>query len=125
MIINKYVQTQAYLYIKNEFDYISYREVIGRELAGATSASHSVVTVDHTTIDAFSTYSVTVTAKDSTDTNIEHGGDTFLIQISNQWTMSDAYNWDVVSGAKTTISPMIFDKMTDNNDGTYSSSFWY
>ena len=37
--------------------------------------------------------------------------------------MSDAYNWDVVSGAKTTISPMIFDKMTDNSDGTYSYSY--
>ena len=37
--------------------------------------------------------------------------------------MSDSYNWNVVSGAKTTISPMIFDKMTDNSDGTYSFSY--
>ena len=69
------------------------------------------------------TYTITVTAKDSTDTNIGHGGDTFLIQISNQCTMSDAYNCDVVSGAKTTIPSTIYDKMTDNGDGTYSYSY--
>ena len=64
-----------------------------------------------------------VTAKDSTNTNIGHGGDTFLIQISNQCTMSDAYNCDVVSGAKTTVPSTIYDKMTDNGDGTYSYSY--
>ena len=74
-------------------------------------------------INALTTYTITVTAKDSTDTNIGNGGDTFLIQISNQCTMSDAYNCDVVSGAKTTIPSTIYDKMTDNGDGTYSYSY--
>ena len=37
--------------------------------------------------------------------------------------MSDAYNCDVVSGAKTTIPSTIYDKMTDNGDGTYSYSY--
>ena len=37
--------------------------------------------------------------------------------------MSNAYNWDVVSGATNTVSNMIYEKMTDNGDGTYSYNY--
>ena len=59
----------------------------------------------------------------SNNNNIGHGGDTFMIQISNKWTMSNAYNWDVVSGATNTISSIVNEKMADNGDGTYSYNY--
>ena len=96
-----------------------------RKLAGTTSAANWVVsgTGIASAITALTTYMVTVTARDSSNNNIGHGGDTFLIQISNKWTMSNAYNWDVVSGATNTVSNMIYEKMTDNGDGTYSYNY--
>ena len=96
-----------------------------RRLASSTSASASIVsgTGVASNIYAFTTYTITVTAKDSSGNNKGTGGRIFLIQISNKWTMVDAYNWNVDSGAKQTISHLIYEKMTDNGDGTYSYNY--
>ena len=96
-----------------------------RELVGVTDASASVIsgTGVASSINALTTYSVTVTAKDSSGNNIGHGGDIFLIQITNHCTLSGEFTWNVVSGARSTISSQIYEKMTDNGDGTYSYSY--
>ena len=96
-----------------------------RWLAGATSAANSVVsgTGVSGSIVAFTTYTVTVTAKDASGTNIGHGGDIFVIEINNQWTLDAWGSCLVNSGAKSTISSFISATMTDNGDGTYSYSY--
>ena len=96
-----------------------------RRLVGATSASQSVVsgTALSGSLIAFTTYTILVTAKDSTGTDIGHGGDMFIAEIYNKWTLDTGNYWNTVAGAKQTISSAISAPMTDNGDGTYSYSF--
>ena len=60
-----------------------------RALAGATSAANSVVSGSGiaASIEAFKTYTVTVTARDTSNNNVGHVGDIFYIQIKNKWTI--------------------------------------
>ena len=94
-------------------------------MSGVTDASASVIsgTGVSSSIFAPATYTVTVTAKDSSGNNIGHGGDLFLIQITNHCTLSVEFIWNAVSGARSTISSQIYEKMIDNGDGTYSYSY--
>ena len=84
-------------------------------MVSGTGVSGSIV--------AFTTYTVTVTAKDASGANIGHGGDIFVIEINNQWTLDAWGSCLVNSGAKSTISSFISATMTDNGDGTYSYSY--
>lgn len=70
-----------------------------------------------------STYSGTVTAKDSTSANVSAGGDTFVIRIYNECTDDADFGCVENSGAVQVVPSTIFDKMTDNGDGTYAYSF--
>ena len=72
---------------------------------------------------AFTTYTVTVTAKDSSGVNVGHGGDKFRIEIYNKWTMGSNSIWNAVPGARQTLSATIKAAMTDNGDGTYTYNF--
>ena len=49
--------------------------------------------------------------------------DTFLIQITNKCTLTNSYVCDQVAGATNTIPSFIYDKMSDNGDGTYNYSY--
>ena len=75
------------------------------------------------TLTAFTTYTVTVTAKDSSGVNVGHGGDKFRVEIYNKWTMGANSIWNTVSGARQTLSATINAAMTDNGDGTYTYNF--
>ena len=72
---------------------------------------------------AFTTYSVLVTAKDSSGNNIGHGGDSFYVEIYNKWTVDSNMNWNTDAGARQTLTTPIKGAMTDNGDGTYSFSY--
>ena len=94
-------------------------------MVGTTDASTSTIsgTGIASSIYALTAYTITVTAKDSAGNSIGHGGDIFLIQITNKWTTSVEYVCDLVSGARSTVSTPYYDKMIDNGDGTYSYSY--
>ena len=64
-----------------------------------------------------------MTAKDSSGNNVGYGGNYFVVEIYNQWTLDSSNNWNIVSGAKQTVSSTIKAQMTDNGDGTYSYSY--
>ena len=64
-----------------------------------------------------------MTAKDSSGNNIGIGGNYFAVEIYNKWTLDSSNNWNIVSGAKQTVSSTIKAQMTDNGDGTYSYSY--
>ena len=64
-----------------------------------------------------------MTAKDSSGNNIGHGGDLFLIKITNKWVQTSDHSWNVATGTRTTIPSTIYVAMTDNGDGTYFYSF--
>ena len=70
-----------------------------------------------------SSKTITVTAKDSSGTNIGTGGDLFYVQITNEWTKTSDFAWTVVTGADNTLSSSIFALMTDNYDGTYTYQY--
>ena len=72
---------------------------------------------------AFTTYTITVTAKDSSGNNIGHGGDQFFVEIYNKWTVDSNLNCNAVAGAKQTLSTPIKGTMADNGDGTYSFNY--
>ena len=74
-------------------------------------------------ITAFTTYTLTVTAKDSSGNNIGHGGDTFLVEITNKWTLDSNKIWKIVAGSKQTLSSPIYGTFTDNGDGTYTYNY--
>ena len=98
---------------------------LDRALAGVTSAANSIVSGSGiaTSIEAFKTYTVTVTARDASNNNVGHGGDIFYIQIKNKWTI-DVYGvCTAVAGSKSTLSSLIKGVMNDNSDGTYSFDY--
>ena len=64
-----------------------------------------------------------MTAKDSSGTNVNHGGDTFFVKITNQCTQGSNFACTEVSGARQTLSSPIQGTMTDNGDGTYTFNY--
>ena len=72
---------------------------------------------------AFTTYTITVTAKDSAGNNIGHGGNQFVVEIYNKWTVDSNLNCNAVAGARQTLSAPIKGRMADNGDGTYSFNY--
>ena len=95
-----------------------------RSLIGLTSAAHSTVTGNGTvSIEALKSYTVTVTAKDSSGNDRNVGGDKFYIRISNECTNNSGFSCTEVGGAEQTIPNEIFLLMTDNTDGTYTYSY--
>ena len=91
-----------------------------RNLASVIDPAKSVVSGNGTlSVVSFQTYRIIVTAKDSTGTNINHGGDTFYIRIANKCTPNSDFTWTEVSGAKQVLSSPIVTTMIDNGDGTY------
>ena len=64
-----------------------------------------------------------LTARDASNNNVGHGGDTFYIEIKNKWTI-DVYGvCKAVAGSKSTLSAPIKGVMVDNGDGTYSFDY--
>ena len=64
-----------------------------------------------------------LTARDASNNNVGHGGDTFYIEIKNKWTI-DVYGvCKAVAGSKSTLSVPIKGVMVDNGDGTYSFDY--
>ena len=68
-------------------------------------------------------YEITVTAKDASGNNIGHGGDIFFIEITNKWILDIGNNWVSTTGTKQVLSSPIYDKFSDNGDGTYSYTY--
>ena len=95
-----------------------------RNLQSTTSATQSTVTgAGIVNNEALTTYTVTVTAKDSGGVTINTGGDLFYIEIKNHCTKVDEFECATVGGAEQTIATEISTIMTDNGDGTYSYSY--
>ena len=69
------------------------------------------------------TYSVTLTAKDSTGGDITTGGATFVIRIYNEFTTDSDFGCVENTGAKQVVLSTIFGTMSDNGDGSYFYSF--
>ena len=91
-----------------------------RNLTSTTDPIKSVVSGNGTlSVVAFQTYRITVTAKDSTDANIGHGGDTFYVSIYNKCTPNSDFTWTEVVGARQVLNSPIITTMIDNGDGTY------
>lgn len=109
--------------MKNILDLILVKQ-INIYISRIASAAQSTISGSATSnFLALSKRTVTVTAKDSSGTNIGAGGDLFYIQITNECTKASNFEWTTVSGADNTIATSIFTEMTDNNDGTYSYSW--
>ena len=94
-----------------------------RNLSSTTAAQSTVSGTAIANQVVLSSKTVTVTAKDSSGTNIGTGGDLFYIQITNQCTKTSDFAWTIVGGADNTLSSSIFILMTDNYDGTYNYSY--
>ena len=91
-----------------------------RKLSGIADSTKSVVSGNGTsTVIAFQTYRVMVTAKDGTGANIGHGGDIFYIGIFNQCTPNSDFTCTEVPSARQVLSSPIVTTMNDNGDGTY------
>ena len=69
------------------------------------------------------TNTVTLTARDSSGTNLGVGGDQVYISITNQWTRGSNMQWVPVGGATTVLASPINAPMVDNGDGTYTYSY--
>ena len=61
--------------------------------------------------------------KTLTGNNIGHGGDQFVVEIYNKWTVDSNLNCNAVAGARQTLSAPIKGRMADNGDGTYSFNY--
>ena len=95
-----------------------------RNSVGAFSATQSTVTgTGVSAIIAFQTYTVIVTAKDSTGTNIGTGGEKIWIKLEDECDKTTTFQWVATTGSTHALSSMIWTQMTDNSDGTYSYSY--
>ena len=94
-------------------------------MAGSIDATKWLVTGSGITSPIITSQSntVTLTARDSSGTNLGVGGDLIYISITNQCTRGTNMKWDAVSGAANVISNPINAQMNDNGDGTYSYSY--
>ena len=114
----------SYFNLSQNSDQLSYNQIYlsstTRNLASTTDPAKSVVSGNGTlSVVAFQTNRITVTAKDSTGTNIGHGGDTFYVNIFNQCIPNFDFTWTEVSGARQVLSSPITTIMIDNGDGAY------
>jgi len=91
----------------------------------ATSAANSYVygTGVSGPVEAFTTYTVNVDARDAMGVNIGLGGDTFVIEIRNKCTVTDNFNCYEDTGAKKPLTNTIFGTMTDLGTGTYTFDY--
>ena len=72
-----------------------------RSMVGVADSTNSVVSGNGTSsVVAFQTYRITVTAKDGAGNNIGQGGDKFNIGIFNQCTPNADFTWTKVTGAR-------------------------
>ena len=95
-----------------------------RNAAGAFSAAQSTITgTGVSSIVAFQTYTVIVTAKDSSGTNIGTGGEKIWIKLEDECDRTTNFECVATSGSTHALSSMIWTQMTDNSDGTYSYSY--
>ena len=72
---------------------------------------------------AFTSYTITVTARDSSGNARGVGNDIFWIYIENQWSKATAFSWDNVSNQRQVLQTEVDAQMTDNLDGTYSYTY--
>ena len=63
-------------------------------------------------------------AKDSSGTNRGVGGDLFELVVTNAWTRTTNFEWEPITSATSILSAPIMNTMTDNGDGTYSSTYF-
>ena len=96
-----------------------------RNLISVADAQQSVVsgTAIETQIEAFTTYTVEVQARDSNGIDLTTGGDVFSIEIRNNWIVKSLVYWDPDTSTKPALPSSIIAAMVDNGDGTYSYSF--
>ena len=95
-----------------------------RNAAGAFSAAQSTITgTGVSSIIAFQTYTVVVTAKDSSGINIGTGGEKIWIKLEDECDRTTNFECVATSGSTHALSSMIWTQMTDNSDGTYSYSY--
>lgn len=93
-------------------------------LATETSVIDSVVSgTGIGTIQAFVDAYVDVLAKDSSGNDIGHGGDIFSLEVSNHCEVTDNFECVEVDSDTNILDGKILKTMTDNGDGTYSSSY--
>jgi cysteine-rich repeat protein len=92
-----------------------------------SSASASQSTVYGTgvggTIEAFTSYTVNVDAKDSSGNSISTGGETFMIEIRNKWALASNFDCIADGSAKQALTSVIYEIMTDLGNGTYTYSY--
>ena len=72
---------------------------------------------------AFTSYTVTVTARDSSGNLRGVGNDIFWIKIENQWSKATEFYWYDVSNQRKVLQTEIDAQMTDNLDGTYTYTY--
>jgi hypothetical protein len=65
-------------------------------------------------------YTIIVTAKDSSGNNIGTGGEKVYIRINNHWTRAANMVWTDVPTSTDVLGSTIEAQMIDNADGTYS-----
>jgi cysteine-rich repeat protein len=82
-----------------------------------------VITGISSLIEAFTTQTITLVAKDSSGVEIGTGGEIFRVEIKNKWTIPQGVNWIVDSSAKQPLQSNIFGVMTDHGNGTYTYAF--
>ena len=70
-------------------------------------------------IEAYKTYQINLQAKDSLSNNIMSGGSIFRAVISNKWSRTTGFSWDIDASVQSTLSNSIHGTMIDNGDGTY------
>ena len=66
---------------------------------------------------------ITVKSRDKHGSIIDTGGSILYVLITNHWEMISTYECVLVSNATRTLSKHVFERMVDNNDGTYSYTF--
>jgi hypothetical protein len=65
-------------------------------------------------------YTISVTAKDSSGNRITIGGETIYIHITNHCTRGANMAWNIVASTPSILASDITAQMTDNSDGTYT-----
>ena len=97
-----------------------------RQTVGTFSATQSTVTGTgaSSTVEVFTSLTVTVTAKDSSGNNIGTGGELIWIRLQKECTkVSNNFYWTTKSSTTFALSAEVWTKMTDNSDGTYTYTY--
>ena len=99
-----------------------------RNLAGVTAAAQSTITgtgrinfyyLGVSSFNINTSTTISVTAKDSSSTNVGYGNDIFYVEITNACTKGNNYEWVANSGRDTVLTSDITKQLYDNLDGTY------